>query len=94
MSRWLLTSKAFSDLVTADDQFEAWDTLRERPITDFGLIVQAERDEDGDPIAIRTSALMLRWNRDEAARDFVMAGMVLHGWGDTTELDKAIAGRV
>lgn len=43
--RWHLKSFAINEVVEADDQWEAWDTLSERPLEDFGLIVMAEPNE-------------------------------------------------
>jgi hypothetical protein len=59
---------AFIDrVVRAADQWEAWDTLRDRPASHFGLIVTAEPDESADPIPVQTATLMRRWGRNAAA---------------------------
>lgn len=65
---WHLRSAAIDELVRADDQWEAWDTLRERPIEDFSLVVVAEPNEDADAsIPVQTAMLMRRWERDQDA---------------------------
>lgn len=87
---WHIRSGSIDELVLADDQLAAWDTLRERPASDFGLIVTAEPDESADPISVRTSALMFGWGRDEDAAAFITAAQ-LHGLGDTTEADREFA---
>lgn len=87
---WLLRSGTINEVVRAADQFAAWRTLSERPVEDFGLILTAERDEDDDPIAARTSALMFAWGRDEDARTFVAAAIAA-GLPDTTEADLLFA---
>lgn len=61
--QWLVRTKAVSVVVKAQDQWEAWDVLKERPLEDFGLICSAEANEDGDPIPVQTATLMLRWGR-------------------------------
>lgn len=66
-ARWHLRSRAINEVVRAADQWEAWDTLRDRPVEDFGLIVVAERNEDADPIPVKTEMLMRRWGRDDDA---------------------------
>lgn len=70
--RWHLRSRAVNEVVHAPDQFDAWDTLRDRPAEDFGLVVTAEPDESGDPITVRTSALMFSWGREVDAAAFVV----------------------
>lgn len=87
MTRWRLKSRGIDEIVAASDQFDAWDTLRDRPVEDFGLIVTAEPDESGDPIPARTSGLMFSWGRDEDAAAFV-ALAVENGLPDTTEADR------
>jgi hypothetical protein len=70
VSRWHLRSRAINEVVRASDQWEAWDTLRDRSALDFGLIVVAEPNEDADPIPVQTAALMRRWGRDDDAEQF------------------------
>lgn len=85
---WQLRSAAINEIVRAADQFEAWDTLRDRPADDFGLLVTAETGETGNPIPVRTSALMLSWGRDDDAQAFVDLA-VAQGLPDTTTADRA-----
>ncbi len=85
---WHLRSRAINEVVRAEDQFAAWNTLRDRPAEDFGLVVEAEPDENGDPIPVRTSALMFSWRRDDDAEAFVAAA-VAQGLPDTTGADRA-----
>lgn len=70
MIRWHLRSRGIDEVVEAADQWEAWDTLRDRSALDFGLIVQAEPDENADPIPVHTAALMRRWGREDDAAAF------------------------
>lgn len=70
MKTWVLTSKGISEIVRAEDQWEAWDTLRERDATDFGLLVSAEANESDDPIPVQTETLMRRWDRIADADQF------------------------
>ena len=87
---WHLRSAGINEIVRAVDQFTAWNTLRQRPTEDFGLIVTAEPDENDDRIPVHTSALMTWWGRDEEAqlaRDFAIS----KGLPDTAESDAAFA---
>jgi hypothetical protein len=84
---WRLRSKGIDEVTRADDQFAAWETLRARPVEDFGLVVTAEPDESGNPIPVRSSALMFAWGREEDARAAV-AVAVAAGLPDTTEQDR------
>jgi len=70
VARWHIRSREINEVVEADDQWEAWDTLRDRSALDFGLIATAEPDESGDPIPVHTATLMRRWGRDEDAEKF------------------------
>lgn len=94
MTRWHLRSLKINEVVHASDQFAAFDTLRDRPVEDFGMIVSAEPNEAGNDASIpaRTSLLMFRWGRDDEARRFV-ARMVELGMPDTTEADLLAVGR-
>lgn len=67
---WMLRSLAIREVVRAEDQWEAWDSLRDRPLEDFGLIVLAEPNEDADPIPVQTEMLMRRWGRYDDAVAF------------------------
>lgn len=91
--RWRVGSGDISEWVFAPDQFAAFDTLRDRPAEDFGCIVTAEPDENPDDmVPVRTSILMFRWFRDDAARRFIER-MMEEGMPDTTREDLAAAGR-
>ncbi len=70
--RWQLRSRAVNEIVVAPDQWEAWDTLRDRSIYDFGLVVTAEANESGDAesIPVHTATLMRRWGREADAEQF------------------------
>lgn len=83
---WHIRSREINEVVNAADQFAAWDTLSDRPVEDFGLVVAAEREEDADPVYVRTSALMFRWGRDADAEAFISVA-VANGLPDTTEQD-------
>lgn len=67
---WLIRSNGHTDVVVASDQWEAWDTWRDRPAADFGLVVLAEMNENADPIPVQTATLMRRWGREEDAIRF------------------------
>jgi hypothetical protein len=71
-TRWQLRSREINEFVVAADQWEAWDTLRDRSIYDFGLVVSAEPHESGDHevIPVHTATLMRRWGRDDDAEQF------------------------
>jgi hypothetical protein len=68
--RWAISSRRLFAVVEAHDQWEAWDTFRHEDRYQFGLIATAEPDEDGDPIPVKTSALMERWGRIHDAEEF------------------------
>ncbi len=87
MPRYRIWSRAIDEWIEAEDQFAAWDTIRDRPAEDFGLIVTAEPDESADPIPVRTSALMFWWGRDEDAERFIALALE-QGLPDTTETDR------
>lgn len=70
MKTWIITSRNISEIVRVEDQWEAWDTLKGRPASDFGLIVSAEADESDDPIPVQTETLMRRWGRVSEADQF------------------------
>lgn len=83
---WIIGSGDIKEVVRAMDQFEAWDTLRDRPAEDFGLIASAEPNESSDPFHVRTSLLMYRWGRDADAKRFIERGIEC-GMPDTTDAD-------
>jgi hypothetical protein len=85
--KWHLTSAEISTFVYAEDQFAAYDTIRDLPAEDFGMIVQAEPDENMEPFPVRTSLLMFRWGREADALRFIARGMEL-GMPDTTREDR------
>lgn len=92
MTRWQLKTLNIRTVVTARDQWVAFDTLRTRPAADFGLIVVAEPNESGEEnsIPVRTSMLMFRWGRPKDAKAFIKAGMKA-GMPDTTKQDSKAA---
>lgn len=90
MTVWRVRTGAIDECVRAEDQFAAWATLRERATADFGLVASAEPEESGDPIMVRTSALMAWWGRDSDAAAFV-AVAVEAGLPDSTALDREFA---
>lgn len=88
---WHVTSKEINEYVRAPDQFEAWNTLRGRPVEDFGLIVTAEPDENEDEsICVHTAALMLWWDRPADA-ELAFAAAERAGLPDTREANLAFA---
>lgn len=87
---WHVRSRAIDEVAAAADQFDAWDTLRDHPIEDFGLIVTAEPNESDDPIPIHTAALMYSWGRIADA-EALIALAVQHDLPDTTEANQAFA---
>lgn len=89
--KWRLTSRQIDEAVVAEDQHAAWNTLRNRPVEDFGLIVTATpSNNDDDAIPVRTAALMLTWGRDSDALDFIEAA-VAQGLPDTRDGDMRYA---
>lgn len=91
---WRLKSGDIDEAIFAKDQFAAFDSLRHRSKSDFGLVVIATPDGGGedDSIPIRTSLLMRRWCRDVDAKEFVRRGCE-EGMPDTNEADLVSAGR-
>lgn len=67
--RWRIQSGEIDLVVSARDQYEAFDAARDRPIEDFGFIASAEPDEDGDPYMIMSEFLFERWGRTADARE-------------------------
>lgn len=90
--RWHLRSAGINEFVDAFDQWEAWDSLRDRPIEDFGFVVGAEANESGDDesFPVRASILLFRWGRDADAEAFIAMG-IDEGMQDTTQHDRAAA---
>jgi hypothetical protein len=84
---WRVRSRAIDEIVVVADQFAAWDTLKGRPVEDFGLIVTAEPNESADPIPIHTAALMFSWCRDADALRLIEVA-VANGLGDTEIADR------
>ena len=72
-------------------QFEAWDSLRRRPASDFGIVVTAEADEmvDNGTVMIHTAALLFSWDRATEARLAIQAA-VQADLPDTTEADLSL----
>ena len=68
--RWMIRSGSLSAVIEAPDQWAAWDTWRGQDRYQFGLVATAEADENGDPIPVKTSALMERWGRQHDADEF------------------------
>ena len=88
--RWLVHSGDIREVVFAADQFAAIDFLRDRPAKEFGLIVVAEPEENGNPYAVRTTLLMYQWNRPDDAERFAALAQEC-GLPDTTAQDMAAA---
>ena len=86
--KWFLSSKNIDEVVEAEDQWAAFDTLRERDLFDFGLVVEAQpvRETGEAAIAIRTSALFGRWGNRVAAQYFIGAAKE-RGLPDTSDVD-------
>ena len=88
MQKWFVTSGKIDEIVEASDQWDAFDSLRDRAVGDFGLVVEAQpvnETVDGS-IVTRTSMLLGRWGRDDEARRFIKA-VVAQGGPDTTATD-------
>lgn len=76
MTIWRLKSLKINETIRAHDQWIAWDSLRSKPITDFGLIVTAEDTKDAsNEYGVKTSQLMGRWGRDDDAYTFICAAI-------------------
>jgi hypothetical protein len=85
--RWTVTTRDLSIPVDAANQFEAFDALREFPRDAFGMVVEAT-DPVGRIYPVRTSLLMLRWNREEDAEMFRRRAITLR-YGDSRAADLA-----
>lgn len=93
MTVWHIQSRNIDKKVQADDQFAAWDMLREEPVEHFGLIVTAEQSpKTSGTVAVHSAMLMFRWQRDDDAYLILHAAM-LAGLPDTKEADMKAAGR-
>lgn len=90
MTTWVVQSGSISEAVRADDQWGAWDQIRDRDIADFGYAATAEPDENGDPFMVRASLLLYRWGRDDDAR-LMQAAAIANGYPDTSEQDRLTA---
>lgn len=73
---WALSSKDIQITVVAEDQFEAFDELKDYGNHRFGLVVEAQPigKSEGEAFVIRTSALMARWGRNVDSEAFSRAG--------------------
>ena len=67
MSVWIVTTKSVERRVEAIDQHAAWNTLRQLPFDQFGLVVSANREGGADRDVVHTAALFLAWSRDQDA---------------------------
>lgn len=67
---WMVSTRKIRRAIRAVDQWEAWDTLRAEDRDQFGLVVSAEPDENGDPFLVQASTLMERWGREHDAAEF------------------------
>ena len=87
MTLWLLTSAGGTAPVDADDQWAAFDTLKDEPLENFGLLVSASTDlSPGNTYGVRTSLLLARWGRIEDART-VIDRVIAAGGPDTSAED-------
>ncbi len=86
--RWMVSTRNIDIVVEAGDQWGAFDSLRGYPLTDFGLVVEAQPVQETveQAIAIRTSALFGRWGDAATARLAIAAAMKM-GLPDTSEDD-------
>ena len=91
MTNWTIRSRGFEVTISAPDQHAAWNTLRNRPESDFGLVVSAFPDGGEDNlIAVHTSALMTAWRRNGGARRFRRHAIAM-GLPDTAASDRRYA---
>ena len=87
--KWYVDTKAIHEIVVADSSWDAFDSLRDRDVAEFGMIVTAQRVDqtEEESRAIRTSMLFgKRWGKPEIARRFIEHGLTL-GLPDTTRED-------
>ena len=66
---WHITARNVDERVRAVDHWAAWNTLRNRPAADFGLLVSALREglDDGERVSVTTQTLFYIWHRDDEA---------------------------
>ena len=85
---WVVESNRIVVVVPGESQWEAFDSLRTFPYSDFGLLTVAKRShsDDGEAIAVRTSKLFVRWGRWDDARAAIKQA-VAEGLPDTSRLD-------
>jgi hypothetical protein len=88
-----ISTRDVDEYVRARDQFEAWDTLKDRPVEDFGIVTTAELNESSDPIPIRTAALLFSWCRDEDALRLIEVAMA-NDLPDTELVDRETGARI
>ncbi len=90
--KWYVTTKDIDNVVEADDQWEAFDSLCTQPADVFGIVVEAQpvNETQAESYAIRTSLLMGRWGRIDEAKLFIEEAVKL-GLPDTTEIDEGAA---
>ncbi len=88
MTLWTVESRNLVKVVEAEDQWEAYDSLRDEDPLELGLLVIATPQGDSDDSrAIRTSMLLgQRWGDSETAKLFIQAAM-RRGLPDTSEAD-------
>ena len=86
--KWVLTTRDIHTTAEADTAEQAFDALRAYPAEDFGLVVTAcpAGQSDSNAIPIRTSHLMGRWGRLDAARAFIQRA-IAEDLPDTTDRD-------
>lgn len=90
---WVVQSGSMVEVVKAEDQWEAFDTLKERELEQFGMLVVATPEFGGDAeaIAVRTSMLFgKRWGRPDIAHR-IIADAIEMGLPDTSEADIDVA---
>lgn len=92
MDTWIVKTRRMVRVVQAEDQWAAWDCLRDEPPERFGITVEARRADapEADAYAVRTAHLMgRRWGRPDVARAFILAGGAV-GLPDTSAEDLPI----
>lgn len=90
MKSWLVISGEIRQWVSASNQYEAWDCLKEFSAEQFGAIATAEPNESDNPFIIRTSVLLFHWGRDQDARRWIER-MMEEGSPDTEFEDRQAA---
>ena len=86
--KWYVTTAKIDEIVEAEDQWEAYDFLRDRPVTEFALVVEAQpvNETADEGVCIRTTALLVRWGRIDDAKT-VIAAAIASGLPDTSVED-------